>query len=369
MCNITAPLFMDGWVMRFYIKDVPKERDVSKEYTYDEIWKELVLNRKYTKGDRVVVVDLDVMMFRVSSACQTTFINVNRGKTNKRFKSRTEFKKYCKDKGLDYNTFTITDDVEAEPIAYCIHTLKQSIKKLGERLEATKFIFTMGGSYNYRLDLPLPKRYKSNRDNMQKPVHYNNCKEYAIKYLDALVVCGDENDALTQGISEYINNNTEATAIVYTNDKDIMSGMNPNLTYNPTTDEVIELDGSIGMLYERKNDVKGVGLHYLLFQVFLGDPVDLYTPKPFFTRRYADKSYFKDFSGIADEHELLTKWWQKWCELLPETIEYTDWNGEECKLSRLSLAELMFSCAYMRVTPTDVTTFESLLIKYGVDYG
>ena len=123
------------------------------------------------------------------------------------------------------------------------------------------------------------------------------------------------------------------------------------------------------MLYERKNDVKGVGLHYLLFQVFLGDPVDLYTPKPFFNRRYADKSYFKDFSSISDEHELLTKWWQKWCELLPETIEYTDWNGEERKLSRLSLAELIFSCAYMRVTPTDATTFESLLIKYGVEYG
>ena len=36
-----------------------------------------------------------------------------------------------------------------------------------------------------QLDLPLQNKYKSNRDNMQKPIHLQACREYVIKYLDA----------------------------------------------------------------------------------------------------------------------------------------------------------------------------------------
>ena len=345
-----------------------KSVDVNKEYSYDEIWDIYVTNADYKRGDVVGIVDLDVMLFRVASACQTTHIDVSRGKTTKRFCTRTEFKGYCKLKDLDYNTFTIVDGVEAEPIAYCIHTLKASIKKLKERLGVTKFIFTVGGSNNFRLDLPLQNKYKSNRDNMQKPIHLQDCREYVIKYLDAKLVSGYENDDIVQGLSEWINNNTKAKAYLYTNDKDSFQSLNNNYIYNPMTDDVTEIKGGIGKLYEYKYGVKGHSLHWLLFQTFLGDPVDCYTPKPFFNRRYADKSYYKDFKDITNEKELLSKWWGKWCELLPERIVYTDWKGVEQNLSRLELAEMMFKCAYMRTSPNDNTTFKSLLDKYGVDY-
>ena len=157
-----------------------KSVDVNKEYSYDEIWDMYITNADYKRGDVVGIVDLDVMLFRVASACQTTHIDVSRGKTTKRFGTRTEFKGYCKLKNLDYNTFTIVDGVEAEPVSYCIHTLKASIKKLKERLGITKFIFTVGGSGNFRLDLPLQNKYKSNRDNMQKPIHLQACREYVL---------------------------------------------------------------------------------------------------------------------------------------------------------------------------------------------
>ena len=352
--------------MGFYVTEKLVERDVNKEYSYDEIWDIYVTNADYKRGDVVGVVDLDVMLFRVASACQTTHIDVSRGKTTKRFGTRTEFKGYCKLKDLDYGTFSIVDGVEAEPIAYCIHTLKASIKKLKERLGITKFIFTVGGSNNFRLDLPLQNKYKSNRDNMQKPIHLQACREYVIKYLDAKLVSGYENDDIVQGLSEWINNNTKAKAYLYTNDKDSFQSLNSNYIYNPMTDDVAEIKGGIGKLYEYKDGVKGHSLHWLLFQTFLGDPVDCYTPKPFFNRRYADKSYYKDFKDITNEKELLSKWWDKWCELLPERITYTDWKGVEQNLSRLGLAEMMFKCAYMRTSPNDDTTFKSLLDKYEV---
>ena len=90
--------------------------------------------------------------------------------------------------------------------------------------------------------------------------------------------------------------------------------------------------------------------------------------KQFFSRKYGEKSYYKDFKDITNEKELLSKWWDKWCELLPERIVYTDWKGVEQNLSRLELAEMMFKCAYMRTSPNDNTTFKSLLGKYGVEY-
>ena len=71
-------------------------------------------------------------------------------------------------------------------------------------------------------------------------------------------------------------------------------------------------------------------------------------------------------SRISITKELLSKWWDKWCELLPERITYTDWKGIEQNLSRLDLAEMMFRCAYMRTSPNDDATFKSLLDKYGV---
>ena len=56
-----------------------KSVDVNKEYSYDEIWDIYVTDADYKRGDVVGVVDLDVMLFRVASACQTTHIDVSRG--------------------------------------------------------------------------------------------------------------------------------------------------------------------------------------------------------------------------------------------------------------------------------------------------
>ena len=60
------------------------------------------------------------------------------------------------------------------------------------------------------------------------------------------------------------------------------------------------------------------------------------------------------------------KWVNKWEELLPESIEFIDFNGEAQKHNWLSLAELYFQCLYMRMSPVDDMTFEKLLYKYGL---
>ncbi len=108
----------------------PVERDVSREFSYEQVWQELVLDKTYTAKDRVLVCDSDMIAYRVASACDNRSILVSRGGKTKEFKTRTEFKKYCADKGLDYNTFTIEDKIVAEPIENCLSTIKRIINNI-----------------------------------------------------------------------------------------------------------------------------------------------------------------------------------------------------------------------------------------------
>ena len=100
---------------------------------------------------------------------------------------------------------------------------------------------------------------------MQKPIHLQTVRDYAIKHLGAYVIKGCENDDFVQGVSEWINNNTDAKAYLYTNDKDATQSLSKNFIYNPMSDGVADIKGGLGSLYEYKDGVKGSSLHWLLF--------------------------------------------------------------------------------------------------------
>ena len=95
-------------------KEIAEQSGVNNGCTYADLWDKFITNSEYSANDVVGVIDLDVMLFRVASACQSTYIDVSRGNKTKRYGTRTEFKAYCKDRDLDYDTFTIVDAVEAE---------------------------------------------------------------------------------------------------------------------------------------------------------------------------------------------------------------------------------------------------------------
>ena len=344
----------------------PVERDSSKEYSYEQVWQELISDKTYTAKDKVVIVDADALVYRISAMCDTRSILVSRGGKTKEFDTRTKFKEYCKSKELDYETFAIEDKIVSEDLSHCLATIKRAIKNIKENLNATEIIFFLGGSYNARTDLPLPSQYKSNRSEQIRPKHLKGAREYLAKWYNTYVVTDIEADDIVLGVTQHIVNNTSAYCVAWQLDKDFLQNLLPSRYYHPVDDKIYEINGGIGELYEHKKGIKGNGLQWLLLQIFLGDPVDCYTPKPFFNRKYADKSYYKDFKDITNEKELLSKWWDKWCELLPERIIYTDWKGVAQNLSRLEVAEMMFKCAYMRTSPDDNTTFESLLDNYEV---
>ena len=343
----------------------------AKSHTYQEAWDEITEKLKSVPaGETVLVVDADGLVFRTASASDTRSILVNKkGFTKfKQYNTRTEFKEYCKEKGFEYADFEIQDQRDAEDVSFCLGTLKRTIKNLKEKFNTEHLIFFIGGVGNFRLTLPLPVQYKSNRIGMSKPTHLQACREYLLKWYDTYMIDGCESDDLVVGVTQYITHQTDKKCVAWNIDKDFTQSLLPVSYYHPVDGVVYDIEGGLGELHEHGKGVKGSGLKWLIGQLLLGDKIDSYCPKQFFRKRYGERAFYKDFKDLTTEKEVLERWVEVWRKLVGETITFTDYTGVIRNHSWLSLAELYFLCCYMRTSPIDDMTFKKLLNQYGVTY-
>ena len=350
-----------------------KGKDLDKEWTYQEVWDEVlysgnILPKTLTKEHRVVFVDADAVVFRTSAAVETRSVKTVVDGVKVEFPTRTLLKEYCIDVDVEYDDLELEDCHTNEHISACLSTLKKSVRNIYRDLDATHVIFLLGGSGNFRLDLPLPTQYKSQRKILRRPDYLKDCRDFLNRHYDTFIISGVEADDLCSGMTGYLVNNSDAYCTAYQLDKDFLGSLVPTRYYHITDKETKELTGRIGSLELRKNDIKGQGLHWLLFQLNQGDAADGFSPKMFFNKRYGSKSYYKDFKDYTNEKDLLLAWIEKWKELLPDVIEFTTWQGDLVKHDWLSLVELYWNCPYMLSCPNDDTTFSSLLERYGVSY-
>ena len=77
---------------------------------------------------------------------------------------------------------------------------------------------------------------------------------------------------------------------------------------------------------------------------------------------------YKDVKDIEDVPTFLKFSIDKFIELVGTSTTYTDYTGKEQNLTWLELAEIYWSCAYMKTKVNDTTTFEDLLKQYNVEY-
>lgn len=350
-----------------------KGKDLNREWTYQEIWDEVlhsgnVLPKTLTSEHRVVIVDADAVVFRTSAAVETRSVKTVVEGVEVEFPTRTLLKEYCVDMDVEYKDLELEDCHVNEHISGCLSTLKKTVKNIYEELDATHVIFFLGGTGNFRLDLPLPTQYKAARKDMRRPDYLKDCRDFLNKHYCTFIVNGCEADDVVVGMTGYIINNTDAYCTAYQLDKDFRGSLVKNRYYHITNKQIEELTGGIGKLEITKNDVKGEGLHWLLYQLNQGDTADGFSPKQFFNKRYGSKSYYKDFKDYDNEKDLLTAWVAKWKELLPEVVNFTTWDGQEVEHDWLSLANLYFNAPYMLTHPQDYTSFSSLLVRYNVDF-
>ena len=341
----------------------PKEfANVFKEYSPQEIYDNLQI---YSKTDKVVIFDLDVLTYRCSSACESKYLFTNGDGNEYQVKSKAAFREYCLDNNLDYDSFTSEQNQVADPVSHCLKTVNDSIKKVMEFVGANKCEMYLGGSDNFRLKVPTPIEYKSSRTEVSKPLLLNEVRDYLLKYKGAKKVTTQEaDDVVAHRMRTLYKQGIRAT--LYSCDKDALGNVDHKLQmYDPIREDIIVSEGGVGSIELVKSKLKGKGLKFLIYQLCQGDPVDSYSPKQFFNKRYGDSSFFKDFNDCKTEVEVLEKFVEVTKRLVPNNVSYTSFTGQFMNLNRKELFEMYYTLCKMRDGWCE--TLEELFSFYGLD--
>jgi hypothetical protein len=134
------------------------------------------------------LIDADILRYRVGFACQHTWYYVYVIGEEDQGPIASFGKKRDATGWVNGETdcFSIVPEVQIEPLEYCLHSVKQTVRSIYEALNTNKFTLYLSGENNFRKE--LNPEYKANRDPLHKPAYYNEITEYLIKHWDAQVV-------------------------------------------------------------------------------------------------------------------------------------------------------------------------------------
>ncbi|MGL5075069.1 MAG: hypothetical protein ACRDBG_04425 [Waterburya sp.] len=318
-----------------------------------------------------LIVDADLIAYRSAAVCEERSIQVKHLKSQRtrNFSTRTEFKDFLKAKYFKYlaDDYEIVDIQEPQPVSHALSVVKGQLEKFREKFKPDIFHVVLSGSGNFREDLPLPKKYKSNRKDMIKPLLLSECKRYLKDKYQADVVNGCEaDDAIIYYGKEYLDLGYDV--VISTIDKDSRAYSGLNVWDFTDFESEPELINSLGFLKETDQGVKGSGFMYYCFQMLMGDPTDFYKPFEYFNMKYGEKSIFRYLNDCESESEALCRVIKKYKEFLPDKFSYVDWKGETHKdVDYIYWLSLYHKCVRMKETREDNLDFIRFAKKYGVN--
>lgn len=319
---------------------------------------------------RIAIIDLDTPCFAASSVTEERSILVTHqpSQIQKKFKNRTEFKELLKSKDkLDkLGEYSIVDQQEPEPIENACQVLKQMVKNYEAAVGASESMFFISGKGNFRDELELPHKYKSNRTDMIRPLLLSDVKQFAIHKYRAQVTNGYEpDDAIIFTAYDLKARGYEPVIISVDKDSLAYSGL---LLYNQDKPEqgVIELPEFGSLWIDEKGKVRGMGFVWYCFQNLLGDKTDFFCPTDICNVKFGEKSAYKLLKDCKTESEALQVVIDQFRKWYPEITTYTAWNGKEYSKSYLELLDLYFKCCRMKSHEFDELNFLEFAEPYGV---
>lgn len=134
-----------------------------------------------------VNIDGDVVVYAAGFAAQKTWYIVD----DKSFDKKATAKEYCEKYSIDAEEIIST--VEAEPLEFCLSTVKRMLKHIIEGAAATTYDVVLTGEDNFRNDIATIQPYKGNRVSA-KPRWYAEIVEYLKDVHGAIVTKGEEAD-------------------------------------------------------------------------------------------------------------------------------------------------------------------------------
>lgn len=317
----------------------------------------------------VVLMDADVLAYRAAAVTEKREVEVLHepsGKS-KRFDTRTEFKKSLEEKkgNLDkLPEYSFKDIQTPMHMSVTGNIINGIIEKIKIKFEPDVFEMYIGGVNNFRESLPLPKKYKGNRDSMIRPLNLKETKKF-LEGKGAKVINDIEADDMLS-IRAYEELAKGNTVYICTNDKD--TDQADGIWVYDWTDKDAEpyLVPAIGNIELTKhNTIKGVGLKFFAAQLLVGDDADFYKPTDACSSRFGTKSCVKLLQPLETSKEILdavVMQYQKW---YPDVVTYTTWDGKEITTNWEGMLDLYFGCAYMHRKRNDKTTWKEFFIERG----
>lgn len=317
---------------------------------------------------KLVCIDGDILSFKASSVNQKRFVTAVHKETAEslEFDTLTKFREWAGDSKDEYE---VTPGQKAGPLQNAFHVLNHMIENIVKACEAESYHIVVSGDTNFRLDLPLPTRYKDSRKDAMKPLQLKDCKQYLIHSHAAEVSEGVEADDVL--VAYMTAGSTQAST-----DKDAYHG--PGWLYNFDTMEAPEYISGFGALQlivkenakgQKTKTIKGKGRVWLYYQMLFGDPVDAYKPCELAKVQFGEVGAYELLKDCKDDKEALevvAKQYQLW---YPEPITYKAWNGEVQKdKTWLDIFQMYADCAFMRRWEGDRFDVRKVLARQRIEY-
>lgn len=172
---------------------------------FKEANKQLPANRH---KQRVVLVDGDIIKYRIGFAAQATMYHVyvpykfpeghalegNDIHLPYVFEGKRAFNEWAEKYEIDPATLEWEAKVVPDPIENALHSVRRNLESIQKNTNADRVHVILSGKGNYRDDIATSKKYKGNRDDVARPYHYEEIDKYLREVWKAEVVDGMEAD-------------------------------------------------------------------------------------------------------------------------------------------------------------------------------
>ena len=359
--------------------------------------------------DCLVGLDLDQTCFVAAAGAEERSIKVTHIKSGreKTFKNRKEFwgltknvvggwikdqnanrEVLAKAEGREFtpwvrDDFSVEDIQTPEPVEFCLQILKTKVDGIMNHLGLENGLGVLGGDNNFRLLLPAPEQYKSNREDKLRPLLLQDTREYVKKKYNAVVIDKMEADDYlsTLGYEGWLHYQKTGrfNKMIVSYDKDQRG--TPGLIFNTLRDKdkatgkskwihpvPMLIDDSMGEIWMEGSKVTGWGKKFLGYQMLCGDSSDNIKPYQCFDiiGRFGDTAAFKLIGHLNDEREMWSAIVGQYKTWFPNGVKFTSWDGTQRGMSAGQWASVIFQMVYMKRSPNDRTTLSTVLKGVGL---
>lgn len=282
------------------------------------------------------------------------------------------------DKQWKPEDFDFFDIQTPEPIEYCVKTLKQTILAAKEHVGTSTYFGYSGKGVVFREDVSTVVKYKGNRDNVLRPVHLDELKDYLVKHHNCEIIEKIEADDMCSIVTYDAWHKWKKTQ----SDKDKLILCAVDKDYNQCAahllhpfelGEIRSHDGSFGWLKvdESGKDKKviGRGRLWLYFQVMNGDDADNYFANSGSPEiKWGQMSAYKVLKDATTDKEAFEALVRGYKVLYPQPKKITGWRGDEIEIDWLYMLQENFTLAFMLRKLGDKIDVKATLDKLGVKY-